>query len=120
MDKSSGTSVYADAKNGGKEADLKPMWKRLMKPPDLEKPITFLDQVYSGCTEREFKANSSLVDGYRKRFESLISAGATEKLLDSGTVDTKITTWFYDMEGRAKKCVERLCELANKRHRAFA
>ena len=26
----------------------------------------------------------------------------------------RITSWSYDMEGHAKKCVERYCELANK------
>ena len=25
-----------------------------------------------------------------------------------------ISSWSYDMEGHAKKCVERYCELANK------
>ena len=42
-----------------------------------------------------------------------ISAGATEKLLGSGRLDANISTWSYDMEGHAKKCVERYCELAN-------
>ena len=26
-----------------------------------------------------------------------------------------ISSWLYDMEGHAKKCVERYCELADKR-----
>ena len=26
----------------------------------------------------------------------------------------KISSWSYDMEGHAKKCVERYCELANE------
>ena len=26
----------------------------------------------------------------------------------------RISSWSYDMEGHAKKCVERYCELANK------
>ena len=26
----------------------------------------------------------------------------------------KISSWSYDMEGHAKKCVERYCELSNK------
>ena len=45
-------------------------------------------------------------------FESRISAGATEKLPCSE--DLKISAWSYDMEGHAKKCVERYYELANK------
>ena len=47
-------------------------------------------------------------------FESRISAGATEKLPCSGKLDANISSWSYDMEGHAKKCVERYCELANK------
>ena len=27
----------------------------------------------------------------------------------------RISSWSYDMEGHAKKCVERYCELANKK-----
>ena len=44
--------------------------------------------------------------------ESRISAGATEKLPCSENLS--ISSWSYDMEGHAKKCVERYCELANK------
>ena len=45
-------------------------------------------------------------------FESRISAGATEKLPCSENLC--VSSWFYDMEGHAKKSVERYCELANK------
>ena len=45
-------------------------------------------------------------------FESRISAGATEKLPCSGK--SAFSSWSFDMEGHAKKCVERYCELANK------
>ena len=45
-------------------------------------------------------------------FESGISAGATEKLPCSENLC--ISSWSYDVEGHAKKCVERFCELANK------
>ena len=45
-------------------------------------------------------------------FESRISLGAQEKLPSSGTPN--ISTWSNDMEGHAKKCVDRHCELANK------
>ena len=49
--------------------------------------------------------------------ESRISAGAKEKLPTraSGKPDAEtISSWFYDMEGHAKKCVEIYCEFANK------
>ena len=38
-------------------------WKTLMNRVDLEKPTTFLDQVYLGCTQRQCKQNNSHVDG---------------------------------------------------------
>ena len=45
-------------------------------------------------------------------FESRISAGGTETLPYSENL--RISSWSYDMEGHAKKCVERHCELANR------
>ena len=45
-------------------------------------------------------------------FESRISAGRTEKL--PFPQDLRSSSWSYDMEGHAKKCLERYCELANK------
>ena len=50
-------------------------------------------------------------------FESRISAGATEKLPCSENI--RISSWSYDMEGHAKKCVERYCELANRTTQQF-
>ena len=48
-------------------------------------------------------------------FESRITAGATEKLPGWEKLHAKTVTWTYDMEGHAKKCVERYCELAKKK-----
>ena len=48
-------------------------------------------------------------------FESRISAGATEKLPGWEKPHTRTVAWSYDMEGHAQKCVERYCELANKK-----
>ena len=45
-------------------------------------------------------------------FESRISAGRTEKLPCSENI--RVSSWSYDMEGHAKKCVERYCEIANE------
>ena len=45
-------------------------------------------------------------------FESRISARGTEKLRSLET--PKICTWSLDMEGHAKKCMERCSEIANK------
>ena len=48
-------------------------------------------------------------------FESRISAGATEKLPGWDKRRAKTSAWSYDMKGHARKCVERYCELANKK-----
>ena len=50
-------------------------------------------------------------------FESRISAGETEKIPCSQHL--RISSWSYDMEGHAKKYVERYCELANKTTQQF-
>ena len=49
---------------------------------------------------------------FRTMFESQISAGRVEKL--PFPQNLRISSWSYDMDGHAKKCVERYCELANK------
>ena len=82
------------------------------KKVDLGKPTSFLDHVFLGCTQRQCEISKDIVDNYRTMFESRISAGAAEKL--PCLENLSISSWSYDMEGHAKKCVERYCELANK------
>ena len=48
-------------------------------------------------------------------FESRITAGATEKFPGWEKPRAKTSAWSNDMEGHARKCVERYCELANKK-----
>ena len=84
------------------------MWKKLMKN-------AFLDHVYLRCTQRECKPNEIIIEEYTKMFESRISAGATEQLPQWEKLHAKTVAWSYDMEGHAQKCVERYCELANKK-----
>ena len=106
-------SVYVDdIKLAGKKHNIDPMWKVLNKEVDLGEPISFLDHVYLGCTQRQCEISKDIVDNYRTMFESRISATGTEKLpyLDH----LRISSLSYDMEGHAKKCVGRYCELANK------
>ena len=103
-----------DIKLAGKKQNIDPMWKVLMKDVDLGEPTSFLDHVYLGCTQRECETSKDIVDSYRNMFEYKISAGAKEKLPCSGKPDADISSWSYDMDGHAKKCVERYCELAKK------
>ena len=78
----------------------------------MGEPTSFLDHVYLGCTQRQCEISKDIVDNYGTMFESRIYAGATEKLPCSKNLS--ISSWFYDMEGHANKCVEQYCELANK------
>ena len=83
-----------------------------MKDVDLGEPTPFLDHVCLGCAQRECQISKDIVDNYWSMFESRISAEAVQKLPSTGKLDANI--WSYDMEGHAKKCVERYCELANR------
>ena len=104
-------SVYVDdIKLAGKKHNIDPMWK-VLKEVDLGEPTSFLDHEHLGCTQRKCQISKDIVDDHRTMFESRISAGA-EKL--PFTQNIRISSWSYDMEGHAKKCVERYCELANK------
>ena len=106
-------SVYVyDIKLVGKKQNLDPMWKLLNKEVDLGEPTSFLYHEYLGCTQRQCDISKDVVDNYRAMFESRISAGRTEK--HSYSENFRISSWSYDMEGHAKKCVKRYCELANK------
>ena len=91
------------------------MWKKLMKDVDIDEPTTFLDHIYLKCTQRECNPNEKIIGQDNTMFESRISAGATEKLPGWDKPCAKTSAWSYDMEGHARKCVERYCELANKK-----
>ena len=106
-------SVYVDdIKLAGKKQNIYPMWKVLNKEVDLGEPTYFLDHAHLRCTQRQCVISKDTVDNYRIIFESMISAGATEKLPCSENLS--FSSWSHDMEGHAKKCVERYCELANR------
>ena len=60
------------------------------------------------------KTSKDIVDNYRDLFESKMSAGGVDKLPHSEKSEANISSWSCDMDGDAKKCVERHCELANK------
>ena len=101
-----------DIKLAGKKHNLDPMWKVLNKEVDLGEPTSFLDHVYLVCTQGQCEISKDIVDTYRTMFETRIPAERTEKLPYSENL--RISSWSYDMEGDAKKCVERYCELVNR------
>ena len=106
-------NVYVDdIKLAGKKQNIDPMWKVRNTEVDLGEPTSFLEHVYLVCTQRQCEISKDIVDNYRTMSESRISAGGTEKLPCSENLS--FSSWSYDMEEHAKKCVERHCELANK------
>ena len=106
-------SVYVDdIKLAGKKQNIGKMWKVLMKDVDLGEPTSSL--CLFGCTQRECQISRHIADNCRNMFESKISAGAMETLPDSEKSEAYVSSRSNDMEGHAKKCVERFCELANK------
>ena len=54
------------------------------------------------------------MDNYRAMVESRMSTEGIEQFNYSEKSEANISSWSYDMEGHAKKCVDRYCELANK------
>ena len=103
-----------DIKLARKKQNIDPMWKVLYKEVDLGEPTSFLDHVYLVALKENAKRAKILWTITETCFESRISAGAKEKQPCSGKPDADISSWSYDMEGHAKKSVERYCELANK------
>ena len=105
-------SEYVDDIKLAGKTKIDPMWKVLNKEVDLGEPTSFLDHVYLDCTRRQCEISKDILDNYRTMFESRISAGEVEKL--PFPQNLRISSWSYDMEGHAKKCVERYCELAKR------
>ena len=104
-----------DINMAGMLQNLALIWKKLMKDVDIEEPTSFLDHVYLGCTQREFKPNEKIIRQHNKMFESRISAGATEKLQGWDKPRAKTSAWSNDVGGHARKCMERYDELAHKK-----
>ena len=106
-------SVYVDDITlAGKKQNIDPMWKVLNKEVDFGEPTSFIDHENLGCTQRQCEISNDIVYNFRAMFESRISEGRSERLPCSENF--RISSWSYDMEVYAKKCVERYCELANK------
>ena len=83
------------------------------------------------CTQRKCEISKDIVDNYRTMFEWenqhlwLRSKTMWNKQRYCGQLQNHVRIanfrgwnrncqWYYDMEGHAKKCVERYCELATK------
>ena len=73
--------MWMTIKMAGKEADYdthaKNRWWNIV---DIDEPTSFLDHVYLGCTQRECKPNETIIEQYKKMFESRISARSNTKI----------------------------------------
>ena len=100
-------SVYVDdIRLAVKKHNIDPMWKLLSKEVDLGEPVSCLDHVYLGSAQRQCEIRKDIA-GPNREFPRGVG-----KLPFSQ--NNRISSWSYDMEGHAKKCVERYRELANK------
>ena len=91
------------------------LWKKLMKDVDIEEQTLFLDHVYLGCTQRECKPNDKFIGQYNKMFESCISAGVIGNYQDGTNLVQKVQRGPATWKEMLEKCMERYCELANKK-----
>ena len=80
----------------------------------IEKCQTPQSHVHPPSVRRSW-LTETIIDENRKVFESRYSVGATEKLSGWEKPHAQTVAWSYDVEGYAKKCVERYCELANRK-----
>ena len=101
-----------DIKLAGKKQNINLMWKLLIKEVVLGEPTSFFDHIYLGCTQGQCEISKDLWTITEPCSNREFSAGGTEK--HPYSENFRISSWSYDMEGHAKKCVERYCELANK------
>ena len=87
------------------------MCKVLTKEVHLGEPTSFINHVYLGCSQLQCETSKDIVDhdrtcSNREFLWCELKLPFTQKLLYSSC--------FYDMEGHAKKCLERYCDLAKK------
>ena len=67
-------------------------------------------ELANNTTRQLYKVSTPCIDDHHFK-EGRIESGRTEKLPYSENI--RISSWSYDMEGHAQKCVERYCELAD-------
>ena len=76
-----------DIKMAGQK-QMAPMSKTLRKHVRIDEATSFLDHVHLRCTQRGCKPNETIIEQYKKMFESRISAGATEPIAVRKTSST--------------------------------
>ena len=72
--------------------------------------------MYSGCSQRECKPKEIVIEECTKRcLKHVFLLEQLKKLSGWEMPHAKAAAWSCDMEGHARKCVERYCPLANKK-----
>ena len=82
-----------DIDMAGKKQNLEPMWKMLMNKVPLEKPKTFLDQVYLGCTQRRRQKNVRTMDFRRAHCKSYLTLEKQKQMSSRGPTTGHELDW---------------------------
>ena len=109
-------SVYVD--------DVKLGWKETKPWSDVEstqqrtrfggEPTSFVDHVYLGLHSKTMWNKQRYCGQLQSHVWIANFRGGREQKKLLYTENFRISSWSCDMEGHAKKCVERYCELVNK------
>ena len=86
-----------------------------MKDVDNEEPTSLLDHVYLDALNGNANQTRKLLDKTTRYLNPVFLLEQTEKLPGWDKPRAKTSAWSYDVEGHARKCVERYLELANKK-----
>ena len=107
-------SVYVDdIKLAGKKQNIDPMWKSTQQRSWVGRtnifPWSCVPGMYSKTLSNKQRycwqlPNHVWIQNFRR----------SEQRNYHSPQNLRISSWSYDMEGHAKQCVERFCELANK------
>ena len=98
-------SMWMTSKMAGKK-------KKLMKDVDTVEPTSFLDHVFFGCTQRECKPNEKIIWTIQQDVRIPYFCWNNRKLPGWDKPRAKTSTWSCDVEGHARKCVERYCNFS--------
>ena len=106
-------SLFADdIKMAEKKQNMVAMWKNLMKNVDIDETTSVLGHIHLGCTQRECKPMKRLLNRIRICLSHVF---LLEQQKITGVVEFYTQTVAWRHGGHAQNCVERYCELANKK-----
>ena len=90
-------------------------WNSMKAEIHFEDPAPIVNQVYLGCTRRVAKVNPQAVQTKNELFQKLTTEAMDAQDLTKDHCSSKeITSWSFDLQGHAGKCVERCCEIASE------